>query len=478
MRLTIACGILPSLCGIASAQLSCGEFVDVFRADPPVANDFFGESAAISGGHFLVGMFGRDTVASGAGAADAFAFDGAVWSRVDGLFAPDGGVSDFFGTCVALTPSGVAVAGAWGHDADINGEGAAYVFVRDEFSEYAFAQKLTASDMVPNDNFGYDADIHGDTIIVGARGVNIGPLGNAGAAYIFRNIEGVWLEQAKRFALDASANDQFGAAVAIGDGVAMAGSANIAADPIVGAVYVYSDNDSVWPETQKLVPPDAPASQQFGFSIAIDGDVAIIGAPGDDIDNLNPDAGAAYVYRFDAGSGMWLFEDKLVADDRFENDRLGHAVDVSGDLAIVGAPGDHFELDDNVDDVGAAYLFEHDGGVWSQIGKLTIEDPDEFDQFGWSVSIDGTDIVVGSGFVDHKGAFNTGAAYVFSAECVGPCSPADLDLPFNQLDFSDVTAFLIAFGAEAPEADLALPEMQWDFSDIVAFLTIFGEGCP
>lgn len=60
----------------------------------------------------------------------------------------------------------------------------------------------------------------------------------------------------------------------------------------------------------------------------------------------------------------------------------------------------------------------------------------------------------------------------------GPCNSADLAEPFGQLDFSDVVAFLVAFGAMGPDADLALPFGQWDFSDVVAFLTLFGAGCP
>ncbi len=60
----------------------------------------------------------------------------------------------------------------------------------------------------------------------------------------------------------------------------------------------------------------------------------------------------------------------------------------------------------------------------------------------------------------------------------GPCNAADLAEPFGQLDFSDVIAFLTAFGTMQPAADLAAPMGQWDFSDVVAFLTAFGAGCP
>ncbi len=67
---------------------------------------------------------------------------------------------------------------------------------------------------------------------------------------------------------------------------------------------------------------------------------------------------------------------------------------------------------------------------------------------------------------------------IIRLELPAACSPADLAEPFGQLDFSDVVAFLTAFGAMAPGSDLAVPYGAWDFSDVVRFLTLFADGCP
>jgi len=155
-------------------------------------------------------------------------------------------------------------------------------------------------------------------------------------------------------------------------------------------------------EIQKILASDGAAGDDFGFSVAVDGPVAIVGARNDD-----GGTGAAYIFEDDGGS--WVEVAKLIADDATPGDTFGVAVDISGDTAVIGARFDS----DNGTDSGAAYVFRDvGGGNWMQIAKLLASDGAAFDEFGWTVAIDGDVVVVGSRWHD-AAAGNAGAAYVF-----------------------------------------------------------------
>ena len=151
----------------------------------------------------------------------------------------------------------------------------------------------------------------------------------------------------------------------------------------------------------KLLPNDGAMFHQFGSAVAISGNIAIIGASGDDFNGVN--SGSAYL--FDVASGQQLF--KLVPGDGAINDRFGGSVAISGSVAIVGAAGD----DDNGTDSGSAYLYDTTTGL--QIGpKLLASDGIAGDVFGVSVGISGTIAIVGSRTYDVI-SFFPGSAYLF-----------------------------------------------------------------
>jgi len=159
----------------------------------------------------------------------------------------------------------------------------------------------------------------------------------------------------------------------------------------------------------KLIASDAAPGDNFGISVAIFGDTAVIGAYVDDhAGGVN--AGAAYV--FVHAGGMWTEQAKLTASDAAADDGFGIAVAVSGDTAVVGAwANDHT----GGTDAGAAYVFVRAAGVWTQQAKLTASDAAANDQFGASVAVFGDTAVIGAYFGDAPGAANAGATYVFPA---------------------------------------------------------------
>ena len=168
----------------------------------------------------------------------------------------------------------------------------------------------------------------------------------------------------------------------------------------VGALIVRPTFAVPYAETAKLTAADAAANDQFGFSVAISGNIAIVGAHRDD--DAGTDSGSAYL--FDVTTGNQLF--KLTALDAASADNFGRSVAISGNIAIVGARLN----DDGGANSGSAYLFDVTTG--NQLFKLTASDAAASDFFGESVAISGNTAIVGALFNDDAGS-DSGSAYLF-----------------------------------------------------------------
>ncbi len=219
-------------------------------------------------------------------------------------------------------------------------------------------------------------------------------------------------ETKKLIAPDRASFDFFGQSVAIrGDTIAIGASG----DAIYkGAVYLYQQNEGGsdnWGFLKKLVPADLANNDEFGFSLAINGDTLVVGVPTDD--DVAYISGTAYVFeRNVGGSNNWGFVKKLIASDSMEGDVFGNSVSISedGNTIVVGA---RFEDNDGItNNSGAAYIFERNAGgsnQWGEVKKLTAADRANNDQFGWSVSISGDTVAVGANGDDG----GKGSAYLF-----------------------------------------------------------------
>ena len=147
-----------------------------------------------------------------------------------------------------------------------------------------------------------------------------------------------------------------------------------------GSAYVFRRSGNNWNQEQKLVASNAGSDDRFGFSVAVDGDTAVIGALREDHRHTN--AGAAYV--FSRSGTTWSQQKKLTAYDGYYYDYFGYDVAVSGDTAMVGANQD----DDRGGSSGSAYIFARSGTTWSLQRKLTASDGKSNDYFGQAVSLD------------------------------------------------------------------------------------------
>ena len=214
------------------------------------------------------------------------------------LTAADGAFYDFFGSSVALSGD-TALVGASGHTVGTNGlQGAAYVFVRSGSSWSQQGPELVAGDGAYNDEFGYSVAVSGDTALVGAIEHDVGAKAGQGAAYAFVRSGTVWTQQAELTAGDGIAHDWFGHSVALFGDTAVVG-ANLARWER-GAAYVFVRSGSSWSQQgPALVHGDDAASDAFGYSVALSGDSALVGAPWHHV-GTNPGQGAAYVFTLPA----------------------------------------------------------------------------------------------------------------------------------------------------------------------------------
>ena len=264
--------------------------------------------------------------------------------------------------------------------------------------------KLTASDGATDDSFGSSVAITRDVVLVGAPTDDDDGV-NSGSAYVFRFDGTSWSEEAKLTASDGAAGATFGSSVALSGDVAVIGAGrDNDAGPAAGSAYVFRFDGTFWNEEAKLIASDAAGSDFFGSTISIDGDVVLVGANGDD--DAGPTSGSAYVFRFDGTS--WNEEAKLTASDATAGDRFGFAVSISGNAAVAGARTDG----DAGTNAGSAYVFRFDGTSWNEEAKLIASDAEVGDNFGFAVSMDGDRILVRA-LLDDDVGFGSGSAYVF-----------------------------------------------------------------
>lgn len=438
------------------------------KADNAGTNDYAGWSIASDGNTLVVGApgeasnstsingDGNNDAASGAGAAYVFVRGELGWEQQAYLKADNAELNDGFGDAVALSGNTVVI-GAPAEDGDASavsgadnnhtgGAGAVYVFVR-EGSSWSQQAYLKASNAGDQDGFGSAVAIAGDTLVIGApredgdanasTGNNNDNTDNAGAAYVFVREGSSWSQQAYLKAANAGLDDRFGDAVAIdqdtvvvgapfedGDASAIIGSDN---DNAVnaGAAYVFTRNTTVWSLQAYLKGDTDPASSALGSSVAIAGDLVVIGAP-----LRFADDGAAYIFGRDPMAN-WSQQAYLEASNRGQDDLFGWSVAISGDRVAIGAPnedgdGDAHGITDNNNsqDAGAAYVFGRDGDVdWSQHAYVKADPVDAGDMFGFSIALSGDTLIAGGIFEDsdataalgspNNAAPNAGAVYAF-----------------------------------------------------------------
>jgi hypothetical protein len=326
-----------------------------------------------------------------------------------------------FGATVAISGD-TAVVGMPNDGSELPVQGAAFIFERNlgGADNWGELKRLTASDADSGDNFGTSVAIDGDTIVVGARGHDVGENLAQGAAYVFERNRGGqnnWGEVKKIISSDGQQESLFGISAAISGDTVVVGALfqDIGDNVSQGAAYVFERDrggEDNWGEVKKLVGSNGGPVDRFGERVAISLDTIVVGAIFANGEIIRQ--GAAYVFERDrGGEDNWGETKKLTASDGQDTGVFGISVSISVDTVVVGAS--NHAVGEN-EEQGVAYVFERDRGGednWGETKKLTASDGVTRDRLGLSAAINGDFIVVGAPKKDFGDSNSQGAAYVF-----------------------------------------------------------------
>jgi hypothetical protein len=287
--------------------------------------------------------------------------------------------------------------------------GSAYVYEKLNGS-WVLRTKIRSGNAFAGGGFGKSVGIWGDFIVVGAPNEKVGANNGQGRIYIFKR-NGINWALAHTFVTgDGAANDRFGWSVAIDSVCAMGGAFNATVGGAAGkgAVYSYLRNTTTnnWAFQVKLTSTDALAGDQFGTSIDIDKDYCIIGAPWD-TENAIARKGSAYV--FVAGGGTWTQQQKIV-EISYGTEFFGQSVAISGDNAVIGAPG----TAGTTDWPGSAFIYTRSGSTWSYIIRIYPEvNYIGKRSFGYSVAMSNDVILIGAPSSDEEPLQGKGLVFIY-----------------------------------------------------------------
>ena len=394
----------------APASADLGDQLHKLLANDGTEGDVFGFRVAISGTTAIVGAPGDDD--NGFNSGSAYLFDTISGTQIAKLLPKDGSDSNFFGRSVAINGTIAIIAAPFDDDNGLY-SGSAYLFDTTTGQQIT---KIIPNDGEEGDRFGYCVAISDTTAIVGAWWDDDNGT-ESGSAYLFDRSTGQ--QFFKLLPNDGATGDYFGGSVAIGGipgkEIAIVGAALDSDNgPSSGSVYLFDVSTGL--QVAKLLPNDGAAHDLFGNSVAISNNAAIIGAILDDDNGEN--SGSAYL--FDISTGKQIA--KLLPDDGEADEHFGYSVAISGSSAVIGARWD----DDNGFHSGSVYIFDiSDLAKPTQIAKLLPKDGEEEDLFGLSVAICGTTVIAGS-LHDNDNGDGAGAAYIFDATNIDLC-PWDLD---------------------------------------------------
>ncbi len=233
----------------------------------------------------------------------------------------------------------------------------------------------------------------------------------AGSASVYHRNGTSWILQEKLTASDGARFDNFGNSVSIsGDYVVVGALWDDIDGTRSGSAYIFHRYESNWTEHAKITSSDGATEDWFGHSVSISGDYSVIGAYGNDDDGSN--SGAAYIFH---RSGInWTEQAKIIASNGEEFDNFGYTVSISGNYAAIGAAG--------YGNNGAAYIFHRSGTIWTEDTKLTASDGENEDWFGRSVDISGNYALIGAWQDDDNGP-GSGSAYLYTNTSTQSCLP-------------------------------------------------------
>jgi hypothetical protein len=398
-------------------------------------NDKFGISVSINGDYAFVGAFTDD---GSKGSVYVYKSDGSSWNQIEKLTSSDLDYRDYFGDCVSVDGD-YAIIGAPGNDDNGDSSGSAYIFKRDGPNWFQ-QEKLLPSDGVAGDLFGVSVSISGDYVIIGAEGTDI----DTGSAYIFKRYGSDWIEQDKITASDGSEDDEFGVSVSLDGDYAVIGAHYYNSN--MGSAYIFKRYGSDWIQQAQLLALDGENGDFFGYSVSLYKKTALIGAYGDGDNGYR--SGSAYLFM--ELEEEWKQISKITPSDGVAGDYFGYSVSIGFFYAIIGA-----RRDDG--GTGSAYIFKRDPS-WSEDVKLTASDGEIEDIFGISVSMYRNYVIVGAVGDDQY----IGSAYIYNKFNLPPDTPT-ISGPVNGIPDTDYWYY---FHSDEPDGDYVCYYIDWGDGDV------------
>jgi hypothetical protein len=414
-------------------------------ADDRKNNSEFGRAVSISGKYAVVGVpyeradANNQNEMSQSGAAYIFEkINDSTWKQVQKIVASDRTSGDHFGWSVGISGNYIVVGAVYDRE-DAAGNnmgtsaGSAYIFEKNSNNAWRQVKKIGPTPWDSYSYFGGAVAIEGNTIVVGAVGHSkdttengTGYVGDGGAVFVFEGSGSNWNFTQKLLAKDRTQlnhGENFGNSVSISGNYIIAGAWGSRFDEnnanlfeSAGAAYIFERSGGRWIPVQKIVASDRTAYDEFGYSVAVSGDNAIVGARRTtlttDEDN-NGYTGTGYIFSRDQ-SGKWKETLKIIPADRKSGDLLGVSVAMNGELAAISASN----ADSISPNEGAVYIYRLADGKWTQVQKLWSSNHGGYSGLGISVAICEGNVIAGAAIEDTdlqgKNSFsNAGAAYIF-----------------------------------------------------------------
>jgi len=365
-----------------------------------VASQLFGEVISIDGDYAVITARNLSYQISSTdvkGKAYVFYKSSGTWAQQAELSHTDTPSSNY-GVDAAISGNTVAVA-------DSAGDGAVRIFTRSG-TTWSLQQKITGNSTTMNGFADGAISLSGDKLAVGCYAYAT-PGSSTGRIAIFNRSGSTWSFESFLDASDAAASDLMGYY-----NVSISGNYVIAGTSAREAAYIWFYNGSSWSQQAKLTASDGSSGHSFGFSVAIDGDIVVVGAAW-----KTSETGAAYV--FTRSGTSWtqttiLGAGGTIPSDLSTGDQFGYTLDIDENSLIVGAPNVASPRGN-----GSAYIFitSNSGAAWTQANKFTTTSGDNTDNYGYgrrTVAIDETSesIIVGA-YEDDTGATKAGKVYFY-----------------------------------------------------------------
>lgn len=322
----------------------------------------------------------------------------------------NGEFGDKFGNSVSIGGN-YTIVGTPGEAVGANtGQGSVSIY-QNNGGTWVFMQKITDATGAPNDGFGNSVQISGNYVIVGASNDDVGVNANQGSASIYQYNGSSWVLMQKITDAGGAAGDNFGVSVSISGNYALVGAFNddMGANTNQGSASFYQYDGVNWILTQKSAEPTGAANDNFGNSVSISGNYAIIGVPGDNVTAANTNQGSAIIYQYNGITG-WNLIQKITDVTGSSGDNFGASVSISGNYVVGGAFRDDVGTNN---DQGSCSIFQFNGSNWVLMQKINDVYGVANDAFGYSVSISGSYVIIGTPFTYVPPKNNHGSATIY-----------------------------------------------------------------